>query len=48
MQDFPGLEVGDHLLDDIANLVDLSVEVLLPVQQVPMDGLLDAMPRSLR
>src|SRR3982074_1360065 len=33
MKDSPGLQVCDDLLDDIANLVDLLVEFLPPVQE---------------
>lgn len=32
MHDPPGLEVRDDLLDDVANLVDLLIELLLPIQ----------------
>jgi hypothetical protein len=32
MHDPPDLEVGDDLFDDIADLVDLLVELLLPIQ----------------
>jgi hypothetical protein len=36
----PGLEVHDHLLDDIADFVDLSIVVFLPVGKVATEGLL--------
>jgi hypothetical protein len=36
----PGLEVRDHLLDDIADFVDLSIVVFLPVGKVAAEGLL--------
>jgi hypothetical protein len=29
------------LFDDVADLVDLGVELLLPIQQVPVGGLLE-------
>jgi hypothetical protein len=41
VHDPPGLEVGDDLLDDVANLVNLLVEFLLPVQERTVDGFLD-------
>jgi hypothetical protein len=41
VQDSPGLEVGDDLLDYPSNLVNLGVEFLLPVQQVAMWWFLD-------
>ena len=41
MHDPPGLEVGDRLLDDVANLVDLLVEFFLPVQKLAMGGFPD-------
>ena len=39
--DSPGLEVRDGLLDDVANLVDLCIEFLLPIQGFVVGGLLD-------
>ena len=41
MQDPPGLEVRDDLLDHVADLVDLGVEFFLPVEQCPVGGLSD-------
>ena len=41
VQDPLRLEVGDRLLDDIPDLVNLGVELLLPVEEVTIDGLLD-------
>ena len=40
MHDPPGLEVGDDLFDDIADLVDLCVELFLPGQKLTTCGLL--------
>ncbi len=34
MHDPPGLEIGDDLLDDVADLVDLRIEFFLPFQKV--------------
>src|ERR1017187_5108679 len=41
MHDPPGLEISYRLLDDVANLVDLPVEFLLPVQKLAMGGFPD-------
>jgi len=41
VHDPPGLEIGDYLLNDIADLVDLFVEFFLPIQEVAAGGLLD-------
>jgi hypothetical protein len=48
VRDAPGLEVGDGLLDDIANRVDLFVDVFLPVPEVAVDGLPDVVAATLR
>ena len=40
MHDPPGLEVRDDLFDDVADLVDLLVELLLPICQLAAFGLL--------
>ena len=40
MHNPPGLEVRDHLLDDIAAFVDLSIVVFLPVGKVATEELL--------
>lgn len=45
--DSPGLEVGDGLLDDMADLVNLLVELFLPVQQVAISGFLHGVIMSL-
>jgi hypothetical protein len=34
VHDPPGLEVRDDLFDDVADLVDLLIELLLPTQEV--------------
>jgi len=31
MHDSPGLEIRDDLLDDVADLVDLLIELFLPI-----------------
>jgi hypothetical protein len=41
VHDPPCLEVGDRLLDDIADLVYLRIEFLLPVKEITIGGLLD-------
>src|SRR6266536_1519709 len=41
VHDPPGLEVRDYLLDHPADLIDLRVEFLLPVQQLAARGLLE-------
>ena len=41
MHDSPGLEVRDDLFDDVADLVDLFVELFFPVQQVTVGGFFD-------
>jgi hypothetical protein len=33
VHDPPGLEVRDDLFDDVADLVDLLIELLLPIQE---------------
>ena len=41
MHDPPGLEVRDDLFDDVTDLVDLLIELLLPIQQLAALGLLE-------
>ena len=41
MHDPPGLEVRDDLFDDVADLVDLLIEFLLPIQEFAAFGLLE-------
>jgi hypothetical protein len=41
VHDSPGFKVGDDLLDQVANLIDLGVEFLLPVQEITVDVLSD-------
>ena len=41
VHDSPGLEVRDYLFDDIADFVDLFVELFFPVQQIPVSGFFD-------
>ena len=41
MHDPPGLEVRDDLFDDVADLVDLLIELLLPIQELAALGLLE-------
>ena len=40
MHDPPGLEVRDDLFDDVADLVDLLIELLLPIQELAAWGFL--------
>ena len=40
VHDSPGLEVRDDLFDDVADFVDLLVELFFPVQQIPVSGFL--------
>jgi hypothetical protein len=41
MHDAPGFEVRDDLLDDVADLVDLLIELLLPIQKFAAFRLLE-------
>jgi len=41
VHDPPGLEVRDDLFDDVADLVDLLFELLLPIQELAALGLLE-------
>src|SRR5262249_33116694 len=41
VEDTPGFDVGDGSLDHVPNLVDLSVEFLLPVQKLTASRFLD-------
>jgi hypothetical protein len=47
VQDAPGLEVGDRLLDAIANLVDLFVELDLPIEKLAALRFLDGSVHAL-
>ncbi len=46
VHDPPGLEVRDYLLDHPADLVDLSVKLLLPVQQLASRGFSEGRDRG--
>ena len=46
VRDPPGLEVRDDLFDHVTDLVDLRVERLLPVQQVPVSGFPEGSERA--
>src|SRR5437773_332803 len=41
MEDSPGLEVGNRLLDDVTDPVDLGVEFFLPIEELSMGGFLN-------
>ena len=41
VHDPPGFEVRDDLFDDVADLVDLLIELFLPMQQLAAFGLLE-------
>jgi hypothetical protein len=47
VQDSPCLEVGDGLLDDVPNFVDLGVEFFLPFEERSVVGFLIGVSMSL-